>query len=146
MTDLPDPSQFLEPQPTEQQKALWDKFVYEYVKDFHPIAAAIRVGFNMNYAQEYSRLFMGYPYIQRKIMEYKSKPPETDDPDKLAKIRQRIESVLIGAMECGDPKVQVAAAAKLGEMHGLMEAPDKSGDELNKLVNAFKDIAKAVPD
>jgi hypothetical protein len=144
MTDF-DPNSFLEPKPTPGELALWDRFVAEYVKDFRPIAACIRVGFNATFAEAHAPVLLGKPYIQRKILEYKSTPVE-DDKDRIAAMRKRVESTFLAAMECGDPKVAVAAAAKLGEMHGFMEAPDKSGEELKEVVNFFKDVAKALPD
>jgi hypothetical protein len=122
MTDF-DPNSFLEPKPTPGELALWDRFVAEYVKDFRPIAACIRVGFNATFAEAHA-----------------------PDKDRIAAMRKRVESTFLAAMECGDPKVAVAAAAKLGEMHGFMEAPDKSGEELKEVVNFFKDVAKALPD
>lgn len=134
-----------DPPPSPQQMALWDKFVEEYVKDYQSVSAALRVGFSMAFAQEYGPLFLSKPYVQRKIMEHKSKPAEPEE-DRLARIKQRIESVYTRAMECGDPKIAVAAAAKLGEMYGLHEPADKSGEELSKLVDAFKEIAKNVPE
>jgi hypothetical protein len=145
MADNIDPNMFLEPAPTEGQKALWDRFVAEYVKDFNPMAAALRVGFNSLFAQEYLKTLMAQPYVQRKIDAYKSQPIE-DDKDRVATLRKRVEATFMQAMECGDPKVMVAAASKLGEMHGFMEAPDKSGEDLKDLVNAFKEVAKVVPD
>lgn len=141
----PDPGTFLEPQPSESQKALLDKFVAEYVKDFNAIAANIRVGFNAIYAKEYANVFLGKPYVQRKIMEFKS-APQPDEASRIAQLKQRVESVYIMAMESGDLKAAVTAATKLGEMHGFMEAPDKSGEELSKVVDFFKEVAKAVPD
>lgn len=144
MTGEIDPKLFEEPTPSEAQKALWDRFVLEYVKDFNPIAANIRLGFNAIYAKEYAAVFMSTPYIAREILKAKSTP--VNEVDRLTSLKAQVESALVQAMNCGDPKISVLAATRIGEMHGFMQAPDKSGEELGKLVDAFKEIAKAVPD
>ena len=140
-----EPKYIYEPQPTEAQKALYDKFVDEYIKDFNGLQAAIRTGFNLTYAREYAPIFLGYPYVQRRIDELKSKPKEAN-VNHVDEVRQLVESTYRMVIASGDPKAAVTAATKLAEMNGLMVPPDKSGEELDKLVNAFKEVAKAVPD
>lgn len=145
MTIEIDPLAFMEPVPTERQKALWDWFVKEYVKDFNPVAACSRVGFNITFALEYAKVFMTTPYIHRKIMEYKTTPaPEEKDALEIA--RKRIESKLVELMECGDAKVMATATKTYAEMKGLMVAPDRSGEALEKLVDHFQSVAKVLPD
>jgi phage terminase small subunit len=143
-----DPQSFMEPQPSAAEKALWTKFVDEYMKDFNPISACLRVGFRIDFAQEYAKQVLAKPFVQNLIMQRKSVPHKDDDSekDRVAQLRARVEAVFIQAMETADAKTAVAAAAKLGEMHGFMEAPDKSGDELKDLVEGFKAVAKALPD
>jgi hypothetical protein len=144
MTDI-DPFMFREPQPTEARKAVYDQFVKEYVKDFNPVAACIRIGFNSTFAKEYSPTIMGQPYVQRKIMEYKN-TPAVPEKDALDVARNRIQAKLLELMECGDPKVMAAATKTYAEMNGLMQAPDRSGEALEKLVDHFKETAKHLPD
>lgn len=145
MTAENDARQYFAPEPSATEKALRDRFVEEYVKDWHPINAAIRTGFNITFANEYAPIFLGEPYVQRKIIEYKNKPRE-DDADRKESVKAKIEAALEAALACGDPKVSVAAAAKLGEMHGLMQAPDRSGEVLNQVVDKFKKLATVLPD
>lgn len=144
MTDI-DPRSFMEPQPTESQKALWDQFVAEYVKDWNPIASCMRIGFNIIYAKEYGGVFLGKPYVQRKIMEFKNSPA-VPEKDALDIARARIEAKLIELMECGDAKVMATATKTYAEMKGLMQAPDRSGEALEALVDHFKETAKVLPD
>lgn len=144
MTDI-DPRSFMEPVPTESQKALWDQFIAEYVKDWNPISACMRIGFNVVYASEYGKVFLGQPYVQREIMKFKLKPEEPEK-DALEVARKRIEAKLVELMECGDPKVMAAATKTYAEMKGLMVAPDRSGEALEKLVDHFKETAKVLPD
>lgn len=143
-----DPLAFMEPKPSAAEEALWTKFVDEYMKDFNPISACLRVGFRLDFAQEYAKSVMTKPFVQRLILQRKSQPATEDESEKgrVAQLRARVEAVFIQAMETADAKTAVAAAAKLGEMHGFMEAPDKSGDELKDLVEGFKAVAKALPD
>lgn len=145
MADEKDPRSLFAPEPTERQKALWDLFVAEYVKDWIGVQAAMRVGFNLTYAKEFAPIFLSEPYVQRKIMEFKTTPLE-DEAGRRERMRAEIEAKLRANMNCGDPKVEVAAATKLGEMNGLMDSPDRSGEELNTLVDAFQKIAKVLPD
>jgi len=140
-----DPRQNFAPEPSAQQKALWDRFVQEYVLDWQPVTAAIRCGFNVTFANEYAPIFLGEPYVQRKIAEYRTKPRE-DDATRRDSVKAKIEAALEAALACGDPKVTVAAAAKLGEMHGLMQAPDRSGEVLGQVVDKFKKLAAVLPD
>lgn len=144
MSDI-DPRSFMEPAPSAGQKALWDQFIDEYVKDWSPIAACLRVGFNAVYAQEYGKVFLGQPYVQRKIMEYKLKPAIAEK-DALEIARKRIESKLLELMECGDAKVMATATKTYAEMNGLMVAPDRSGEALEKLVDHFQKTATVLPD
>lgn len=144
MTDI-DPRIYLDPAPSEAQKALWDQFVAEYVKDFNALAACMRVGFNLVYAEQYAKLFLSYPYVQRKIMEYKN-TPALPEKDALEVARKRIEAKLVELMECGDPKTMATATKTYAEMKGLMVAPDRSGEALEKLVDHFKKTAIVLPD
>lgn len=138
-------SDYMDNEPTPQQKALWDKFVEEYVKDFNSVEAAMRIGFNVTFAVEYGRIFLGQPYVQRLIMKKKMEPvPETED--EVQKDKSLIIATLRETMLNGQPATRVVAAKTLAGIHGLDQAPDRSSEELEKLVNAFKDVAKHLPD
>lgn len=145
MTTEKDPRSLFAPQPSAQQKALWDSFVEEYIKDYSPVRAAMRVGFNETFAQEYSKLFMAEPYVQRLITEHELKPAPTEE-ELNDRYRQQIEQTYLKVMGCGDPKAMVAAAAGLAKIRGYDQPKDTSADELGKLVDAFKEIAKVTPD
>ena len=146
MNDKPsfDPLLYLESEPTAQEKALYDKFILEYVKDFDAFAACIRVGFVPTFAMEYCKVFMTKPYILRKIIEHKTTPVE--DTNEMAKDRALILATLREAMQTGNQQVRVAASAKLMALHGLDQTPDKTGDALEKIVDQFKQISKDLPD
>jgi len=137
-------SDYMDQEPTAQQKALWDKFVEEYLKDFNSLEAAMRVGFNMTFAQEYSRIFMGQPYVQRLIMHHKMQP--IDEKTEVEIEKSLIIATLKECMQNGQPATRVVAAKTLAGIRGLDQAPDRSSEELEKLVDSFKEIAKSVPD
>jgi len=138
------PSMF-EPEPTPNEKALWDKFVEEYTRDFNAVEACIRVGFVLTYAIEYSKIFLSKPYIQRKIMDAKSRPPKSEE-DKLAEVKALIDATLRECMLNGQPATRAVAAKAMASIHGLDQSADKSGETLTKLVESFRNVAKALPD
>jgi phage terminase small subunit len=142
MNDV-DPRIHFEPAPSQKQVAVWDMFIEEYVKDYNGVQAAIRIGFNVTYAQEYARVFLGTPYVAKKIAEYKTQVGSALDNDKL---KQMIEQKYIEIMNSGDPKAAAAAAKQLAQMRGIDGAPDKAGDQLKALVDAFKEVAVNTPD
>ena len=69
----------MEPEPSGQEKALRDLFVQEYIKDFDPFQACLRVGFQAAFAVEYAKKFMGEAYVQRRITELQRATPENED-------------------------------------------------------------------
>jgi len=142
MNDV-DPRIHFEPSPSQKQIAVWDLFIAEYVKDYNGVQAAIRIGFNETYAQEYAKVFLTTPYVAKKVADYKTEVGAAIDNDKL---KQMIEQKYIEIMNCGDPKAAAAAAKQLSQMRGIDGAPDKAGDQLKALVDAFKEVAVSTPD
>lgn len=140
---LKDPSRLFEPQPSPAQKALYDKFIEEYIKDFNGVAAAIRCGFHRSYAEQFAPIFLAKAYVQQKIMDAKHNP-NTGLTDQ--EIKARVEATYLAAIESGDPKAAVAAAKNLAAMRGVDVAPDRKGDELEKVVKAFKSLGQTLPD
>lgn len=55
----------------DRERALRDKFVFEYLYDYSPTKAAQRCGFQFQFALEYGRKFMEEPYVQMRIAELK---------------------------------------------------------------------------
>ena len=80
MTTPPlDPSMFMEPVPTSREEALWTAFVEEYVKDYNPILACVRVGFQLSYAEAYAKQFLAKPFVQRMITARKNTAQVDDE-------------------------------------------------------------------
>lgn len=133
-----------EPEPSKEQKVLWDAFIAEYAKDWNPLQAACRVGFNLHFAQEYARVFLSQPYVQRKIQTLKREiDPELEDLDK---VRKFIKGNLLELAQNGDPKTRNAALRNLMVLEGFDQAPDRSGEALKDLVDHFKSVTKELPD
>lgn len=130
--------------PTPTEKALWDKFVAEYVKDYDAFKACLRLGFLESFAQEYARIFMSKGYIQRAITAHKNNPVPI--PDQLEADRALMLATLREACHHGPYQSRVLAVDRLGAMHGINKSPDRSGEQLEKLVDAFATMAKVLPD
>lgn len=119
----------MEPQLSEREKALRDRFVEEYMIDFDGIKAAIRVGFNKAFAEDYGVKFLHEPYVLRRIEELKHKkldPEKSEEYDK-----ERIKAALM--REAHNPgataSARVQALTTLAKMHGMMEPKDEPPGE-----------------
>lgn len=139
MTELINP---FELPPTPQEIAVWDRFVAEYVRDYDALQACIRMGFQYAFAVEFSRVYMTKPYVLKAIADHK----QNSSSIKLEDDRALIMATLREACHHGPYQTRVAAAKTLGGMHGIDQAPDRSGEQLEKLVGAFSNLAKSLPD
>lgn len=54
---------------TKQEKALRQRFVAEYLADYDAIDAAIRLGYQEAFAQQYAKQFLTEPYTLKLIKE-----------------------------------------------------------------------------
>jgi len=113
------------PELTFREKALRDQFVGEYLTDYSPLAAAIRIGYPKAYAKEMAARFMEEPYVLKKIREQES-TSEDVSPDVMKK---RIMAGLVREANDRGPgssqAARVAALSKLAQMHG-MDAPRRT--------------------
>lgn len=109
-----------------REKALRDMFVSEYLVDYNQVDAAMRCGFQRQFAIEYAKKFMDEPYVIKRINEVrfmKTDEKETEEYDKA-----RIKSSLMHEAHYHGPgstqAARVAALGKLAVMYG-MEAAKK---------------------
>jgi hypothetical protein len=128
---------------SEQERALRDLFVNEYLKDFDAYQACIRVGFLQTFAADMARQFMGEGYVQRQITYMTRKPDEDESAAALAD-KALIENTLRQACQHGPYASRVAAAARLAEMRGLSK-PDGTAEAESTLIDAFKEFAQRAP-
>jgi hypothetical protein len=54
---------------TKQEKATRDRFVEQYLIDYEPVSAVIRLGYQEAFAQQYAKQFMTESYTLKKIAE-----------------------------------------------------------------------------
>jgi len=133
----------MEPELSEQEKALRDLFVQEYIKDFDPFQACLRVGFQAAFAVEYAKRFMSEPYVLRLIAELQRSTPENEDAQS-REDKALVLSVLRQAAQNGPYASRVQAAAKLASILGL-DRPDGGEEGEQALIDAFRDFAARAP-
>lgn len=125
-----------------QEKRLRDMFVDEYLKDYDSYRACLRVGFQSNFAVEYSKKFLAEPYVQRRLADLQRTPsisPEIQEQQDKALVL----SVLRQAAQNGLYATRVAAASKLASIYGMDKLKAESSD--SDLIAAFKELATRVP-
>jgi hypothetical protein len=135
-------------EPQDQEKALRDTFVAEYLVDYDAKAAAMRCGFAHSFAEDYAKKFMNETYVQRKLKEVQLEVPvghsaQTEEDDiikrkiKMALVREAHNPYTSGA-------ARVAALSRLAVIYG-MDQPAKSQDALHRggvmMVPAIADLS-----
>lgn len=108
---------------TDRELKLRDSFVKEYLKDYSPINAAIRIGYSRSIAKEYAQRFMDEPYVARKISQMEEAPIEEIDE---TTFKKRIMAGLYKEANNYGPgstqAARVAAWAKLAHLQGMEPA------------------------
>jgi hypothetical protein len=120
----------MEPEFSEQERALRDRFVEEYLVDFSPLNAARRVGFSNAFAKEYAERFMSESYVRRKIEQVKHRT-DVDEGDLEEYDKRRIRQCLMREAHdmFSSGSSRVAALGKLMSLYG-MDAPTKIKQEI----------------
>lgn len=130
--------ELLAPELDEDEKALRDLFVLEYVKDFHPVNACLRMGLQVPYANDWAIRFMEESYVQQQISNVTGRRQLTEEEVK-AKDKELILTTLRIAMQDGPHASRVSAAKQMAAMHGFDRAEIEDGTKV--LIDVFKDIA-----
>jgi phage terminase small subunit len=136
MENIKDASLLKEPEEERQynfrEKLLRDFFINEYLVDYDQVAAAVRVGYGKQYAQEMSVCFMNEPYVVRKIKEREQTTTEAD-PEV---VRNRILAGLYREANYNGPgssqAARVAALSKLASLYGMDPAIRSQQELLHK--------------
>lgn len=127
---------------SESEKVLRDLFVDEYLKDFDPVQACVRVGFQFSFAIEFSVKFMREPYVLRRIAELTRETP--DNEERQAKEdRSLVLNVLRQAAQNGPFASRVQAASKLATILGMDK--QENVDAGDALIQAFKQFSEHAP-
>jgi len=140
-TQIPPP---LELVLNEQEKALRELFVSEYLKDFNEINAALRCGFAIAFAIQWGPVLLKETYVQRRLAELTRKPGALNQSDQDKEDRALVENTLRRNMQTGTGAVQVTAAKAFNELKGWTKHDD-SADAAEALAELFKGFAQKVP-
>jgi hypothetical protein len=118
------------PELTEQERALRDRFVDEYLVDYSPLNAARRVGFSNAFAEEYAKRFMTEPYVRQRIKRLEtSSQVDEEDLEEYNKKRIRAQLMREAHDQFSTGAARVAALGKLMSMYG-MDAPTRIQQEI----------------
>jgi len=126
----------LEPALTEKEILLRDAFVSEYLKDFDPFRACLRLGFQATYATQWSHTLFQDGYVQRKLAALE----QTANDDA---IRAKLEQRLLQLALKGSDSASVSAIKELNAMKGWSKSEDGGGSE--ELSAQFRRLAEQLP-
>lgn len=134
---------FLQPELSEQDKAIRQRFVEEYLKDFQPLQACSRLGFQLAYANAFAKQFMGEPYVHWLVMET-LRSRSVDSEDEIEQDRRLIIRTYREAAQKGPYNSRVSAANALAKLRGWpIEQSEETGEE--DIINALRDFASKAP-
>jgi len=107
-----------EPELTPREKALRDAFVKEYLTDYHPVRAAIRLGFKAGIAETYADKFMRESYVLKQISSTEQSNGNIDGIIKNSLIK---EANYFGPGSSASARV--SALAQLAKNEGIEKSP-----------------------
>lgn len=117
-----------EPELTEREQALRNKFVDEYLVDYDAIAAAMRVGFMKAFAVEYAKRFMDEAYVRNRIKGVELEKVEGSRVDpKSDKLRVMATYRELAYGPNTPPAVRVQAARELAAYYGMNKGLEGTG-------------------
>jgi hypothetical protein len=103
---------------SDNEIILRNEFVKNYLIDFDPVLACMRLGFKRTFAETWAKTFMDEPYVVKRITELTYKTTEDEGlQEELDK--QLTLSVLREAAQRGPFSSRVAAASKLASILGM---------------------------
>lgn len=109
----------MEPEPSEEERNILDRFCVEFLVDGDATRAASRVGFQAGFAAQYGKLFYQKAYVQKKLraMREASPPDKKTEEDYLRRLTiRRLSDVLNSPYSKGSDVVR--AGAQLGILFG----------------------------
>lgn len=114
---------------TERERELRSRFVDEYLVDYIPIAAAIRIGYQESFAEQYARQFLREPYTLQLIAEREQELGVEEEEDRH---RKKVIAGLYREAHAmrNTGSARVAALTAIARIVGL-EAPVKTKNEHN---------------
>lgn len=103
-----------EPELSGKEKALRDAFVREYLDDYDPVKACVRLGYKLTVATTYAARFMEESYVLKKISETRS---NGGDVNSIIKSGLAREANFYGAGSSHGARV--SALAQLSKIEGM---------------------------
>lgn len=119
--------EFLEQPLSEREQALRREFVKQYLVDYDAHAAALRVGFLANIADDYAKQFMGESFVQKLIAEHESKVALDEGPEREAQKKRVMAQLMREAHFTGKGSSHAARVAALGKLAALFGLEPQSG-------------------
>ena len=115
----------------------------EYLKDFEPYYAALRMGFIHDYALRWSKILMQDSYVRREITTCIRKPSENSAMQEIED-KALVENTYRQAMQHGPYASRVAAGRALAEMRGWTR-PDGARDTEEGIIEVLRQFAQRAP-
>ena len=113
---------------TKQERSLRQRFVEEYLADYEAVGAAIRLGYQEAFAQQYAKQFLTEPYTLKLIKEKEAEfGILTEDDQHRKKIVAGLYREAHSRFNSGSARV--AALTQLAKIIGL-EAPVKTEQQV----------------
>lgn len=113
------------PELSDQERMLRDQFVREYLIDYDPFQAALRMGYMKEFASQYAAQFMSEPYVVKQV---KAAELSGDTVPSEEQAKSLIKSMLFREANSRgmgtSHSARVAALSKLMSLYG-MDAPSK---------------------
>lgn len=128
---------------TDDERALRDSFIAEYMMDFNVFLAAIRCGFTPAHALDWGKKLFEDVYVQRQLIILTRKAPENPEAQAQAD-KELIANTYRNAMATGTKSEQIAAARALAAMRGF-EKPDTIGEAAGELIKVMGEFAQRAP-
>jgi hypothetical protein len=108
---------------SDDERALRDLFVKEYLVDYNPVSAAMRCGFLGSFAADYAKKLMDEPYVQQKLRDMQFEEPTSDkeqDNEESVHKRKIIMALMREAHNMyNSGSARVAALGKLAGIYGM---------------------------
>ena len=120
----------LEPEPTESERALYDMFAQEYLRDTNATLAASRCGFQAGFAEDFGKRLFTKSYVQKKLAALKLVKADTKSDTEYdhSLVINNLRAIAADPYQTG--AARVAAAKQLSAIRGF-NAPTRAQVELN---------------
>jgi len=128
---------------SNDEKALRDLFVSEYLKDFDPFNATLRTGFTPAYAADWGKRLYQDRYVQSQIAFLTRKPSENQALQDIED-RELLKNTYRRIMLTRSDSSAVAAGRALAAMNGW-EKPDGGAEGEEALIAILKGFAAEAP-